>query len=64
MRFTNPNTKTVISTFRNGLHYGSDLCKELTQYPCKKFEDVLAKAWVHIKWDESEVCRISMGLLV
>ena len=32
---SNPNTETVINTFKNGLHYGSDLCKELTKFPCK-----------------------------
>ena len=28
--FTNLNSETVINAFRNGLHYGSDLFKELT----------------------------------
>ena len=41
---SNPNIETVINDFRNGLYYGSDLCKELTKFPCKNFEDVLAKA--------------------
>ncbi|KAL5542642.1 hypothetical protein UlMin_010352 [Ulmus minor] len=41
---SNLNTETDINAFRNGLHYGSDLCKELTKFPCKNFEDVLAKA--------------------
>ena len=43
--FTNLNAKTVINALKNGLHCGSDLCKELTRYPFKNFEDVLAKAW-------------------
>ncbi|KAL5553151.1 hypothetical protein UlMin_040552 [Ulmus minor] len=45
----NLNTETIINAFRNGLHYGSDLYKELTKFPCKNFENVLAKAWTHIR---------------
>ena len=59
---SNPNTKTIINAFRNGLHYGSDLCKELTKFPCKNFEDVLAKAWDQIRWDKYEEYKISIGL--
>ena len=59
---SNPNTKTVINAFRNGLHYDSYLCKELTKFPCKNFKDVLAKAWVQITWDEDEEYKILMGL--
>ncbi|KAL5808662.1 hypothetical protein ACOSQ3_029353 [Xanthoceras sorbifolium] len=49
------NQATAISAFRKGLLYDSDLYKELTKYPCKTMEDVLAKAWAQIKWDEDEV---------
>ena len=58
----NPNIETIINTFRNGLHYDLDLCKELTKFPCKTFKGVLAKAWAHIRWDEDEEYKISMGL--
>ncbi|KAL5800166.1 hypothetical protein ACOSQ4_033050 [Xanthoceras sorbifolium] len=49
------NQATAISAFRKGLLYDSDLYKELTKYPCKTMEDVLAKAWAQIKWEEDEV---------
>ncbi|KAL5830177.1 hypothetical protein ACOSQ3_019645 [Xanthoceras sorbifolium] len=39
------NQTTAISAFRKGLLYDSDLYKELTKYPCKTMEDILAKAW-------------------
>ncbi|KAM6583535.1 hypothetical protein CsatB_010537 [Cannabis sativa] len=52
---TNCNQHTAISAFRKGLRYDSDLYKELTKYPCKTMEDVLAKAWAQIKWEEDEV---------
>ncbi|KAL5563293.1 hypothetical protein UlMin_033040 [Ulmus minor] len=61
---SNPNTETVINAFRNGLHYGSDLCKELTKFPCKNFEDVLAKAWAQIRWDEDEQYKLSTRMPV
>ncbi|KAK0592545.1 hypothetical protein LWI29_021084 [Acer saccharum] len=37
-----------------GLRFDSDLYKELTKYPCRTMEDVLAKAWAQIKWEEDE----------
>ncbi|KAL5836641.1 hypothetical protein ACOSQ3_013810 [Xanthoceras sorbifolium] len=49
------NQITAISAFRKGLLYDSDLYKELTKYPCKTMEDVLAKAWAQIKWKEDAV---------
>ena len=61
---SNPNTKTVINAFRNGLLYSFDLCKELTKFPCKNFEDVLAKAWAQIRWDEDEEYKMSIGFPV
>ena len=51
---THCNQDTAISAFRKGLRYDSDLYKELTKYPCKTMEDVLAKAWAQIKWEEDE----------
>jgi len=59
-----PNTEIVINAFRNGLHYGSDLCKELTKFPCKNFEDVLAKAWAQIRWDEDEQYKLFISMLI
>ncbi|KAL5569967.1 hypothetical protein UlMin_026542 [Ulmus minor] len=61
---SNPNTETVINTFRNRLHYGSDLCKELTKFSCKNFEDVLAKAWAQIKWDKDEQYKLFISMPV
>ncbi|XP_062104104.1 uncharacterized protein LOC133815265 [Humulus lupulus] len=51
---THCNQDTAISSFCKGLRYDSDLYKELTKYPCKTMEDVLAKAWAQIKWEEGE----------
>ena len=41
---TNYNLDTAISAFQKRLRHDSDLYKELTKYPCKMMEDVLAKA--------------------
>ncbi|KAK1563896.1 hypothetical protein Q3G72_034840 [Acer saccharum] len=48
------NQATAIYAFRKGLRFDSDLYKELTKYPCMTMEDVLAKAWAQIKWEENE----------
>ncbi|KAH6787972.1 hypothetical protein C2S52_007524 [Perilla frutescens var. hirtella] len=48
------NADTAISAFRKGLKRDSDLYKELTKYPCKTMNDILAKAWAQIKWEEDE----------
>ncbi|KAM6569847.1 hypothetical protein CsatB_017832 [Cannabis sativa] len=53
------NVDTTITAFRKGLLVESDLYKELTKYPCKTMEDVLAKAWAQIKWEEDESNRQS-----
>ncbi|KAH6792809.1 hypothetical protein C2S52_003286 [Perilla frutescens var. hirtella] len=45
------NADTAISAFRKGLKRDSDLYKELTKYPCKTMDDILAKAWAQIKND-------------
>uniref|UniRef100_A0A803QAX4 Retrotransposon gag domain-containing protein n=1 Tax=Cannabis sativa TaxID=3483 RepID=A0A803QAX4_CANSA len=39
------NVDTAITTFYKTLQMESDLYKELTKYPCRTMEDVLAKAW-------------------
>ena len=54
----NPNVETIINAFGNWVHYGSDLYKELTRYLCKSFEDIMAKPWAQIRWDESKVYRL------
>ncbi|OVA14896.1 hypothetical protein BVC80_8953g11 [Macleaya cordata] len=51
------NIDTAITAFRKGLLSDSDLYKELTKYPCRTMEDVLAKAWAQIKWEEDEAKR-------
>ncbi|KAK0593431.1 hypothetical protein LWI29_036512 [Acer saccharum] len=48
------NQATTIYAFRKGLRFDSNLYKELTKYPCRAMEDVLAKAWAQIKWEEDE----------
>ena len=54
---TSCNVDTAITAFRKGLMVDSDLYKELTKYPCRTMEDVLAKAWAQIKWEEDESNR-------
>ncbi|KAK2660311.1 hypothetical protein Ddye_006844 [Dipteronia dyeriana] len=54
MQIPNCNQATVISAFRKGLRFNSDLYKKLTKYPCKMMEDVLNKAWAQLKWEEDE----------
>ncbi|XP_057771155.1 uncharacterized protein LOC130990957 [Salvia miltiorrhiza] len=51
---TNCSTQTAITAFRKGLLPDSDLYKDLTKYPCRTMEDVLAKAWAQIKWEEDQ----------
>ena len=48
------NQATAIYAFRKGLKFDSDLYKELTKYPCRTIEDMLAKSWAQIKWEEDE----------
>ncbi|KAF3587707.1 hypothetical protein F2Q69_00029502 [Brassica cretica] len=43
---------TVIFAFERGLLPDWDLYKELTKYQCKTMEDVLSRAWAHVKWEE------------
>ena len=54
MSITNCNIHTALLAFCKGLHHDSDLYKELTKYPCRTMEDVLAKVWAQIKWEEDE----------
>ncbi|OVA16491.1 hypothetical protein BVC80_8489g5 [Macleaya cordata] len=51
------NIDIAITAFRKGLLSDSNFYKELTKYPCRTMEDVLAKAWALIKWEEDEVNR-------
>ncbi|XP_062105420.1 uncharacterized protein LOC133817047 [Humulus lupulus] len=55
------NVDTAVIAFLKGLLVESDLYKELTKYPCRKMEDVLAKAWAQIKWEEDESNRQSIS---
>ncbi|KAF3552046.1 hypothetical protein DY000_02007526 [Brassica cretica] len=48
---------TAISAFKRGLIPDGDLYKELTKYQCKTMEDVLSRAWAHVKWEEYAVSR-------
>ncbi|KAF2557525.1 hypothetical protein F2Q68_00015679 [Brassica cretica] len=42
---------------RVGLLPDWDLYKELTKYQCKTMEDVLSRAWAHVKWEEDVASR-------
>ncbi|XP_013617456.1 PREDICTED: uncharacterized protein LOC106323967 [Brassica oleracea var. oleracea] len=46
------NIPTAISAFKRGLLPDGDLYKELTKYHCKAMENVLSRAWAHVKWEE------------
>ncbi|KAF3587790.1 hypothetical protein F2Q69_00031266 [Brassica cretica] len=48
---------TAISAFKRGLLPDGGLYKELTMYPCKTMEDVLSRAWAHVKWEEDVASR-------
>ncbi|XP_060968109.1 uncharacterized protein LOC133035811 [Cannabis sativa] len=56
---TTCNVDTTITAFRKGMLIEFNLYKELTKYPCKTMEDMLAKAWAQIKWEEDESNRQS-----
>ena len=59
MQIPHCNQATAIYAFRKGLRFDSNLYKELTKYPCRTMEDVLANAWAQIKWEEDEANYIS-----
>ncbi|KAF3520389.1 hypothetical protein DY000_02060320 [Brassica cretica] len=46
------NIPTAISAFKRGFLPDRDLYKELTKYQWKTMEDVLSRAWAHVKWEE------------
>ncbi|XP_048605634.1 uncharacterized protein LOC125583112 [Brassica napus] len=48
---------TAISAFKRGLLPDGDFYKELTKYQCKTKEDVLSRAWAHVKWEEDVSSR-------
>ncbi|KAF3594863.1 hypothetical protein DY000_02021610 [Brassica cretica] len=48
---------TAIYAFKRGLLPDGDLYKELTKYQCKTMEDVLSRAWAHVKWEEDVASR-------
>ena len=56
------NIPTAISTFKRGLLPDGDLYKELTKYQCKTMEDVLSRAWAHVKWEEYVASRAKAQL--
>ncbi|KAF2555242.1 hypothetical protein F2Q68_00016532 [Brassica cretica] len=47
----------AISAFKRGMLPDGDLYKELTKYQCKTLEDVLSRAWAHVKWEEDVASR-------
>ncbi|KAF3551920.1 hypothetical protein DY000_02007686 [Brassica cretica] len=44
---------TAISAFKRGFLLNGDIYNELTKYQCKTTEDVLSRAWAHVKWEEA-----------
>ncbi|KAF3507020.1 hypothetical protein F2Q69_00005972 [Brassica cretica] len=53
---------TAISTFKRGLLPYGDVYKELTKYQCKTMEDVMSRAWAHVKWEEDVASRAKAQL--
>uniref|UniRef100_A0A0D3AU41 Retrotransposon gag domain-containing protein n=2 Tax=Brassica oleracea var. oleracea TaxID=109376 RepID=A0A0D3AU41_BRAOL len=53
---------TAISAFKKGLLLDGDLYRELTKDQCKKMEDVLSRAWAHVKWEEDVASRAKVQL--
>ncbi|XP_038707330.1 uncharacterized protein LOC120002642 [Tripterygium wilfordii] len=51
---SNCNMETAITAFRKGLSSSDELYKELMKFSCTNMEDVLARAWAQVKWDEDE----------
>ncbi|KAF3554386.1 hypothetical protein F2Q69_00012579 [Brassica cretica] len=46
------NFPTAVSAFKRCKHPNGDLYNELTKYQCKAMEDILSRAWTHVKWEE------------
>ncbi|XP_038688665.1 uncharacterized protein LOC119987827 [Tripterygium wilfordii] len=55
---TNCNIETAITAFKKGLLPFDELYKELTKFPCTNMEDVLARAWAQVKWEEDECNQV------
>ncbi|KAF2562721.1 hypothetical protein F2Q70_00017768 [Brassica cretica] len=53
---------TAISAFKRGLLLDGDLYMELNKDQCKKMEDVLSRAWAHVKWEEDVASRAKAQL--
>lgn len=48
------NQEIAVDAFRKGLITDSKLYKELTKFNFNTMEDVLARAWIEIRWEEDE----------
>ncbi|KAF3509001.1 hypothetical protein F2Q69_00006441 [Brassica cretica] len=48
---------TSIPAFKRGLLPDGDFYKELTKDQCKTKEDVISRAWAHVKWEEDVSSR-------
>ncbi|KAF3526937.1 hypothetical protein F2Q69_00047853 [Brassica cretica] len=53
---------TAIYAFKRGLLPDGNLYKELTKYQCKTMEDVMSRAWAHVKWEEDVASRAKAQL--
>ncbi|XP_074297785.1 uncharacterized protein LOC141628558 [Silene latifolia] len=51
---------TTVEAFRRGLHYESDLYKQLTMHPCHSFEAVQEKAAAAIRLEEDILARANI----
>ncbi|XP_031270928.1 uncharacterized protein LOC116129317 [Pistacia vera] len=51
------NQETAVDAFRKRLIPDSELYEELTKFNCNTIEDVLARVWVEIRWEEDEVYK-------
>ena len=49
------NQETAVDAFQKGLLPDGELYKDLTKFNCSTMEDVLARAWTEIRWEEDEL---------
>lgn len=45
------NQETTVDAFYKGLFPDGELYKDLTEFNCSIMEDVLACAWIEIRWE-------------
>ena len=48
----------MVDSFRKGLLPDKELYKDWTMFNCSTMEDVLARAWTKIRWEEDKLHRV------